>query len=62
MARQDEYNAGPFVRIVGEGSDVMIEVGDVEDIAIAHQAIDLAFSRFKAKRDRVMKSPKNLET
>jgi len=42
---------GPYVRIVGEGIDILIHVDEEHDAHIAHQAIDLAFGRHKSALD-----------
>jgi len=57
----NELVSGPFVRIVGDGCDVMVRVEDIDDINIAHKAIDLAFTRYKARMDKVVGRPENEE-
>ncbi len=42
-----EFVNSPFVRIVGEGVDIKIGINDIDDIDIAHTAIDLAYTRYK---------------
>lgn len=56
-----ELVSGPFVRIVGEGCDVMINVCEIDDIDIAHKAIDLAFTRYKKLNQPTTTNPDNKE-
>ena len=39
----------PYVRIKQGGMDIEIRIEDVDDIAIVHQAVDLAFKRWIEK-------------
>ena len=57
MSNEPEKNepvSKPFVKIVGDGCEVMMMVEDIHDIDIAHKAIDLAFTRYKTKRDEIV--------
>lgn len=49
---ETEESKAPYVRIVGNGCDVMIQVTDSDDRDIAHQAIDMVLSRYSQSMSR----------
>ena len=55
----EETKKAPFVRIAGDGCDVMILISDTDDIDIAHQAIDIAFKRYKRVNELTVGRPHN---
>lgn len=51
MLGEPNVAIGPHVRVAGDGVDVLIQINDVDDLDIAHRAVDLAFERFKKKNE-----------
>lgn len=49
--RDENTVRGPFVRVVGTGCDITIEVESTDDINIVHRAVDLAFERYKKENE-----------
>jgi len=49
--RSEDTTSAPFVRVVGLGCDLTIEVESVDDIDIVHRAVDLAFERYKKENE-----------
>lgn len=50
--RDENTACRPFVRVVGVGCDLTIEVESVDDIDIVHRAVDLAFERYKKENKK----------
>ena len=57
---QEETRNLPRVRIVAEGIDVSIDIQGIEDIEIAHQAIDLGLKRYVKRNQPTCSNPDDL--
>lgn len=57
MVEKEPHTKQPFVRVVGEGIDLTIDLTGEEDMTLARAAMDIAFDRFYAKQD---KEPKGI--